>query len=638
MKRFILLAACLLFGHYSDLPLNAQTIPAQNRSKEKGKKSPIKWLDAKEVRVVTEGDRRIHFLKDNVQLRQDSMYFFADNSVLQQNHLFASDNVIIVQGDSLNIFGDTLNYDGNTRYGYLTGQSIIDQKGSLLHSQFLEYDAERNLAYYQKGAVLTDGEFQLTSKRGFYDLNLERIIFRDSVVILGEDFLLKTDSLVYDLTQSRADFIAPTLIQQEHSKIYTEGGYYYLASGNAVLFNNPQYTTEEEFSRADTMIFDREKDLLLLRENTYYIKDSLEINSRYITYNLKTEKVDIVGNALVVDGPRVLTSQHIVYDLQTGQFNTLGRAKLIEENYEIASDSFFYDEETGMGFAIGGVEWKDLKSGMYLESEQAEFLDSNGLIKAYGGRPWIMHPSEKDTLYLSADTILSRQYVILLDTQRQTHAYHNVKIFKKDFQAICDSLAHIEGDSMFRMVYDPIIWTDTTQLTGDTIDVQMANGNLSSAFIRENAMVINSSDSILFNQMKGRQIHSKFKDGNLSEVRIFGNAQSLYFPKDETGAYMGMDKRECAEIKLQLEDDEVKHIRFYNTPTGAFTPMKKAKEEQFKLEGFQWRGNLRPNSFEDIIRIAQPVEAEKFIGMDEIKAETSKSEEIKEADQAKSNR
>nr|MBS0038449.1 hypothetical protein [Saprospiraceae bacterium] len=571
-------------------------------SRESGakEKSPIRWIDAKDVKVITESGERTHYLKGNVELRQDTMYFFSDSAVLKQNLLYATGNVVILQGDSIAIFGDTLNYNGNTRYGYLTGECFIEQKKGVLFSNFLEYDAHLNKAYYNRGALLTDGEFQLTSKQGIFNLNTSQMLFRDSVEIIGDDFLLKSDSLLYDLNLSRAYFIAPTLIKEGDASIYAEGGHYDLETGDAVFYKNPQYQTEEELCLADTMTFDGPNNLLHLKQNVFYQKDSLIIRAHSLLYDLDTEIVTITDNALVEEGKRRIQSDTIIYDLNLDKFYTRGRAKVSEEKFELEADSIYYGEEQGIGHAYGEVEWHDLESGMKLYSEQAIFQDSSSVIKAFGNRPLMSYPSDTDTMYLAADTIFSFTQMMQTDTHRLTLAYYDVRIFSREMQAVCDSLSHMENDSLFRMMYQPMIWMDTTQLTGDTIDVQLSEGKISGAFIRKNAMVLTSPDSIHFNQIKGREIRVTFREGSLRKVRTYGNAEALYFAMDEEDAYIGVNKSESSEISLIFEESELESIKFYGNFTSNLTPMDMATRQSFRLKGFNWNVDRRPRSVRDL--------------------------------------
>jgi hypothetical protein len=113
-----------------------------------------------------------------------------------------------------------------------------------------------------------------------------------------------------------------------------------------------------------------------------------------------------------------------------------------------------------------------------------------------------------DTLYLTADTLLSVE-----DKEKKTRrmfAYNHVKIFKRDLQGKCDSLIYNYSDSTIYFYRDPVLWNERSQLTGDTINIQLANNKMDKMFLRTNAFVI-SLDSIKnYNQMKGRQMIAFF--------------------------------------------------------------------------------------------------------------------------------
>ena len=204
---------------------------------------------------------------------------------------------------------------------------------------------------------------------------------------------------------------------------------------------------------------------------------------------------------------------------------------------------------------------------------------------------------EDDTLFLSADTLVSFSES---DSNRLFLAYHRVGIFKSDFQAACDSLSYNELDSTFRLYKHPIIWSDTTQLTSDSIDIKMANNNIDRILLRQNAFLINSPDEVLFNQMKGRSITAYFNDGELFRMLITGNAESLYYAIDEEDAYIGVNKTLCSKMMVFLEENTVTKIVFFDNPQARFYPIQKAEHDELRLDGFQWRSDIRPRSVGDI--------------------------------------
>ena len=218
-----------------------------------------------------------------------------------------------------------------------------------------------------------------------------------------------------------------------------------------------------------------------------------------------------------------------------------------------------------------------------------------------GGRPLLTTLMDDDTLFLSADTLISFLQNPE-DSVRTLLANKNVKIFKTDLQAICDSLIYSEADSIFKFYKQPIIWSDTSQFTADTINIQMADEKIDRIYMIKNAFMINSPDEENFNQIKGKDITAYFENDDVRRMNIVGNAESVYWARDDDDAYIGANKVLCSSMLMYFGNNEVEDIRFYNKPDGNFTPMGQVKKSEIQLAGFKWVKEERPVSLESILR------------------------------------
>jgi hypothetical protein len=147
------------------------------------------------------------------------------------------------------------------------------------------------------------------------------------------------------------------------------------------------------------------------------------------------------------------------------------------------------------------------------------------------------------------------------------------------------------------------MWSDTSQFSADTIKMLLKNKKLDRIWLRQNSLVINSDDGLLFNQIKGRNTTAFFRDEQVREMFVDGNAQAIYYALDDKRAYIGVNQTECSEMKLYFENSKVISIKFYAEPKGTFTPMKKAGKDQKKLDGFFWDKTRRPRSIADLLRV-----------------------------------
>ncbi|MDZ7848998.1 MAG: hypothetical protein U5L96_21005 [Owenweeksia sp.] len=177
-----------------------------------------------------------------------------------------------------------------------------------------------------------------------------------------------------------------------------------------------------------------------------------------------------------------------------------------------------------------------------------------------------------------------------------------MRFFKSDLQGKCDSLTYATLDSAFRMYFDPIVWSDSSQVTGDTIFLTLRDEMLDSLKVYSNSFILSQNNEGLHNQIKGRRLYGKFKQNDLRKVLVNGNGQTIYYPRDEKDGLIGMNRAICSNIIILLKDNEVSAITFLTKPEAKLYPMSEAKGEVTRLEGFDPRFTERPTSKKDLLQ------------------------------------
>ena len=123
----------------------------------------------------------------------------------------------------------------------MSGNVVLQHQGKELFTDELDYDVGRKLAYFENGGIVKQDSTQLRSLRGKYDINNDMLFFKDYVSIVDSSFLLKADSLKYNTLIKKAYFTGPTLINQDSSRIYCEGGFYDIENRNAEFLKKVKY-------------------------------------------------------------------------------------------------------------------------------------------------------------------------------------------------------------------------------------------------------------------------------------------------------------------------------------------------------------------------------------------------------------
>lgn len=195
--------------------------------------------------------------------------------------------------------------------------------------------------------------------------------------------------------------------------------------------------------------------------------------------------------------------------------------------------------------------------------------------------------------------------VELKDTARIriVRAYHHSKMFKSDLQAKADSMFYSYSDSTLRCYVNPLIWTQGSQLSGDTITMQMRNKKMDNMMMFPSAFIVNieKDDSTTFNQAGGKRMRGFFKNDKLDRMYISGNAESIYFSRDSTKKVTEMERSLATRMRIMFKDNAATDVFFITKPEHRYGPLSKFKEDEKILKGFIWKPKERPVSKESII-------------------------------------
>ncbi|MEO8766171.1 MAG: OstA-like protein [Ginsengibacter sp.] len=176
-------------------------------------------------------------------------------------------------------------------------------------------------------------------------------------------------------------------------------------------------------------------------------------------------------------------------------------------------------------------------------------------------------------------------------------AFHHVRIFSDSLQSVCDSLFLSAKDSVFRLYYDPVIWSGRNQISGDTVFLYTKNKRAERLYVFEKGMIINKTTQGFYNQIAGKTINGYFVNGSIDYMRVRGSqSESIYYAQDDDSAYVGMNRATGDVIDLYFKNDDLKKVLFVNDVKGKMYPMKQIPEDQKYLKNFMWLNDRRPKT------------------------------------------
>lgn len=188
---------------------------------------------------------------------------------------------------------------------------------------------------------------------------------------------------------------------------------------------------------------------------------------------------DILGPSIIVSDSNTIYSSLGFYNTADDLAQLYNRSLIVSKSQKLTGDTIFYDRNNGFGEVFGHMVVDDTlrmmqmhgNYGFYNEFREESFATDSALLIDY---------SQPDTLYLHADTLESLRPD---NVKRILQAYHDVRIYRSDMQAICDSMIYDVEDSVLIMMDGPIMWNLDYQIFGDTIKVFMNDSTIDWAHI-----------------------------------------------------------------------------------------------------------------------------------------------------------
>lgn len=463
------------------------------------------------------------------------------------------------------------------------GAEILDENVKIAHEgailtckRALYYEKENFFKAFGDVVIKQGDTITQTSDYADYDGNTRQALSWGNVILRDPKMTLTTDTLHFDRIQQKLFYKNHATIVDATNTLKSKNGNYYLEN--------------KKFTATTRVTVTNPKHLL---------------ESNHLDYYTNSNVAYIYGPSTITNSENAnkIYSERGFYNTKTEISHFVKNAKLYLKERTIQGDSLYYDKVKGFASATQNIKVIDTVQNFISKGNYAELFehkDSLFIIK----KAVAISVIEKDSMHIHGDTLL----VTGKPKHRIVRTYHDVKIFKSDLQGKCDSLHTNQNNGLTRMFRNPVLWANKSQITGDSIHLlsNKETEKLDSLKVLNNALIV-QLDTIIdgkatYNQIKGRNMYGKFKDNKLHTLLVKGNAEQVFFNRNEKGVLETITKQKCSKILFNIVDNEITSIRCYKPAksAGVTFPPSQIPEAKRKLQGFVWRENERPKSVEDI--------------------------------------
>ncbi|MFV0365389.1 MAG: OstA-like protein [Mangrovibacterium sp.] len=400
-----------------------------------------------------------------------------------------------------------------------------------------------------------------------YNGDTQWAIAERNVRLVNKQTTLTTDVLNYDMNANIGYYDDYGTLVDSTNVLHSRVGEYYANSDKAYFKKEVDGQTPDYRMLSDTLI-----------------------------YSPSTGITTIVGPTTCYNENDTLYASEGFYDTQNKYAELHNYPVVKTEKQLIKAKSIFLDQNTSDGIAIDNASIQDYDQKIIIKGNRIKYNDQKQVSLVTDSAHALLY-SNIDTLYMHADTL--HTFPDTIPNQKIVLGYYGVQFFREDLQGKCDSTAYFSADSTLRLYHEPLVWSQSNQLSADYMEM-LINDSIHQEFhLEKNSFIISQEDSIKYNQIKGRDMIGYIINKQLKRINVDGNGQSIYYAYDSKGL-IGLNKAMGSKIGINLEQSRVSKITFYTNPDGQLIPPFMIGDQDRILAGFKWQDLIRPKSIYDI--------------------------------------
>ncbi len=453
----------------------------------------------------------------------------------------------------------------------LTGNVIAVHDGVVLKCNKAYYYKEENYIKAFGAVQMIQGDtLYLNSKYAEYDGNLKKAFASGSVVMTSPESKMATDTIHFDRNTQEAFFNTNGTIVNKNNTLKSKAGRYYVKEKkyqflSAVELTNPEYV----------------------------------IKSNHLDYKTQQGASYLYGPSTIKGKKTFIYTENGVYISKKNIGHFLRKSYIKYKDRLIEADSLYYDRKIEFASGTNNVKITDsinksIVRGHYGEvykNKDSLFITKHASISTL---------AEKDSMFIHAKRIIVTGKI----GERTIRGFNNVRFFTKDLSGKCDSIHSSQKNRLTQLIGKPILWNAENQLTGDLMHLIGENktDRLDSLKVLNNAFIV-SKDTVGtgYNQVKGLNLYSKFKDNKIYETDVVKNTEVIFYLRNDKQELIGIDKKVSSRINMVMDQEsQIESITFFTNVEGDTYPEAELPENARKLRGFIWRGDERIKTKEEI--------------------------------------
>ena len=230
---------------------------ASSETQQNRRKVELLYADVNTIIKDDITDSDIHHIVGNVRFRMDDNILTCDSAHYSpgEMQIKAFSRAHLIQGDTLDIFGDYMFYDGISEIAEAKGNVVLIDKDTRLYTDEIRYDVKNQIAYYNDRGRIENNENTLTSIIGIYYVDQSLFHFKDSVKVVNPDYVMTSDTMNYNTETETVFFTGPTEVHGDSLYMYCERGWYETIEKVSSIWQNAFIDNKKNTLRGDSIFY-----------------------------------------------------------------------------------------------------------------------------------------------------------------------------------------------------------------------------------------------------------------------------------------------------------------------------------------------------------------------------------------------
>lgn len=282
----------------------ARASASQNAAQQKPQRRKVDII-ADEVRPYNDDKDSIVYFLGNFAAHHNGAVISCDSAVRYGDSRIGFFGRVIINQDSIYIYGDSAVYDGvsNIAEIYAPIVKVIDGDALLYTYNFTFNTADKIGKYYGGGVLVQDNDI-MESLRGYYYADSHDVICVEQVEMHGADYDMKSDSAIFNTETKLARFFSNSEIwNADGDYLSADEGHYDQSQNLYMVTRNGYILSKEQEMWGDSIAYYRTDGHVIAHGNIQMD----DFKNKIIAFGDYAEYWQEKGNALLTKDPSAIS-------------------------------------------------------------------------------------------------------------------------------------------------------------------------------------------------------------------------------------------------------------------------------------------------------------------------------------------